>query len=152
MIRRWKEHSPYGVKYSLSHWKQWIRLDQDGNHISLLLLTFFSVLFPEMLMEGRICRLESPTHLVHSGGKTYCFYSKDEFDKRKVQGETVMVKGLGELTAKQAKMSMFGENQRLTKFNWDEKVDKTLRELMGTDAQPRKDFLFSKVDFSKIVE
>ena len=49
-------------------------------------------------------------------------------------------------------MSMFGENQRLSKFDWDEKIDKTLRELMGTDVQPRKDFLFSKVDFSKIVE
>lgn len=126
--------------------------DQDGNHISLLLLTFFSVLFPEMLKEGRIYRLESPTHIVRNGKKTYCFYSKEEFENRTVSGEVTLCKGLGELTADQAKVSMFGEGQRLTKFEWNEETDEVLRALMGTDIEPRKDFLFNKVDFSTITE
>ena len=67
--------------------------DKDGNHIALLLLSFFSEMLPDMLKEGRIARLDAPTHGVKVGNKTHYFYSDEEFKNRKVNGDVVMFKG-----------------------------------------------------------
>ena len=126
--------------------------DQDGNHIALLLLAFFAELLPEMLKEGRIYRLESPTHIVTNGIKHHYYYSTKDFTDKKINGITTLVKGLGELTADQAKESMFGIEQRLIPFKWNGETDVFLRELMGSDIEPRKNYLFNHVDFSTIIE
>lgn len=67
--------------------------DKDGNHIALLLLSFFSEMLPEMLKEGRVARLDAPTHGVKVGNKMHYFYSDEEFKNRKVKGDVVMFKG-----------------------------------------------------------
>ena len=126
--------------------------DKDGNHIALLLLSFFSEMLPDMLKEGRIMRLLSPTHLVKAAGQEFFFYSDEEFRKRTVRGETVLVKGLGELTAGQIKTSMFGSKQHLVPFNWTPEDDALLRNFMGDDIEFRKDYLFNHCDFSQITE
>lgn len=126
--------------------------DKDGNHIALLLLSFFSEMLPEMLREGRIFRLEAPTHIVKTATKNHYFFGEEEFSARTARGDVVLCKGLGEMVPMQVKESMFGENQRLTSFTWDDESDQTLRALMGTAVEPRREFLFNEVDFSKIVE
>ena len=126
--------------------------DKDGNHIALLLLSFFSEMLPDMLKEGRIMRLLSPTHLVKAAGQEFFFYSDEEFRKRTVRGETVLVKGIGELTAGQIKTSMFGSKQHLVPFNWTPEDDALLRNFMGDDIEFRKDYLFNHCDFSQITE
>ena len=126
--------------------------DKDGNHIALLLLSFFSEMLPEMLKEGRVARLDAPTHGVKVGTKMHYFYSDEDFQNRKINGEVVMFKGLGEMSGPQVKETMFGPNQHMTEFKWTAETDELLRQFMGTDIEPRRDFLFNKVDFSTIVE
>ena len=126
--------------------------DKDGNHIALLLLSLFSELLPEMLQEGRIYRLEAPTHIVKTGAKNHYFFGEEEFSKRAVKGEVVFCKGLGEMSAAQVKDSLFGPQQHLTSFNWSADSDTLLRQFMGDDIEFRREFLFNKVDFSKITE
>ena len=126
--------------------------DKDGNHIALLLLSLFSELLPQMLTEGRIFRLEAPTHIVNGNKGSYYYYGENDFKANRVNGEVVLCKGLGEMSPDQMKAAMFGDNQRLIKFNWDNESDELLRSLMGEDVEPRREFLFNKVDFSKIME
>ena len=56
------------------------------------------------------------------------------------------------MSGHEVKETMFGPNQHMTQFNWDAETDALLRQFMGTDIEPRRDFLFNKVDFSTIVE
>jgi len=126
--------------------------DQDGNHIALLLLSMFAELMPELLHEGRVFRLDAPTHVVKRGGKDYYFYNSADFLNRTVTGDVSFLKGIGEMSAKQEKESMFGINQRRTYFTWDNEADKQLKLLMGESAEPRREFLFNRVDFSRITE
>ena len=126
--------------------------DKDGNHIALLLLSFFSEMLPEMLKEGRVARLDAPIHGVKVGTKVHYFYSDEEFQNRKINGDVIRFKGLGEMNPCDVKATMFGPSQHMTEFKWTAETDELLRQLMGTDIEPRRDFLFNKVDFSTIVE
>lgn len=126
--------------------------DKDGNHIALLLLSLFSELLPDMLKEGRIYRLEAPTHIVKVGAKNHYFFGEEEFDNRKVKGDVTFCKGLGEMNATQVKESLFSENQHFVPFTWNSESDALLRQFMGEDIEFRREFLFNKVDFSKITE
>lgn len=56
------------------------------------------------------------------------------------------------MSGPQVKETMFGSNQHMTEFKWTAETDELLRQFMGTDIEPRRDFLFNKVDFSTIVE
>lgn len=126
--------------------------DKDGNHIALLLLSLFAEMLPDMLREGRVSRLDAPTHGVKAGAKMYYFYSLEEFQSSHLKGDVTMFKGLGEMCAEDVKATMFGTNQHLTQFIWNDETEQVLRNLMGEDVEPRKEFLFNNVDFSEIVE
>ena len=127
--------------------------DSDGSHICLLLLSLVNTLFPEMLNEHRIFRLDAPTHLIKTkAGKTFYYYGADDFKKNHTAGDVVLLKGLGELSADQVRDSLFGKNQRLTPFNWTVDADILLNQLMGEDSDFRRDYLFEKVDFTTIAE
>ena len=71
---------------------------------------------------------------------------------RKVTGDVTLLKGLGEMSAEQEAESLFGEKQRRTYFSWNKESDKQLKLLMGESAEPRREFLFNNVDFSRITE
>ena len=45
---------------------------------------------------------------------------------------------------------MFNENQWLEQLTWDDSVAELLEGLMGDDSQPKKDFVFSRIDFENI--
>jgi DNA gyrase subunit B len=109
-------------------------------------------MLPDMLREGRIARLDAPTHGVKVGNKTHYFFGDEEFQKRSVKGEVTLFKGLGEMNPCDVKATMFGPNQHLTEFKWDSDTEELLKSLMGEDVEPRREFLFNNVDFSKIVE
>ena len=44
------------------------------------------------------------------------------------------------------------EYQRMDVMEWDEGAINLLYDLMGEDVEPRREFIFNKVDFSKVVE
>ena len=129
--------------------------DSDGAHIGLLIMAALQYLAPEFIKEGRLCWLRSPLYIVDNKGKESYYFTDDEFNKvrSKVKGEVTRAKGLGELPAETARASMFSpENQRLEIMEWNDKAIDLLYDLMGMEVEPRRNFIFKKVDFSKVRE
>lgn len=129
--------------------------DSDGAHIALLIMSALQYLAPEFIQEKRLCWLRSPLYIVDNKGKETYYYTDEEFDKakNKVKGEVTRAKGLGELPAETAKISMFSkEYQRLDILEPNSKAVNLLYDLMGEDVEPRRDFIFNNVDFSKVRE
>ena len=112
-------------------------------------------LAPEFIREGRLCWLRSPLYIVNNRGKESYYFTDDEFDKvrGKIKGEVTRAKGLGELPAETAHASMFTEEyQRMDVMEYDADAIELLYGLMGSDVEPRKNFIMKKVDFSKVRE
>lgn len=81
-----------------------------------------------------------------------CYYTDEEFDKVRgtLKGNVKRVKGLGQLNDKDLKATMFSKtgNQRMDQIIYSKEGVEQLCLLMGIDIQPRKDFVFSQIDFS----
>ena len=129
--------------------------DSDGYHIGLLIMAAMRYLAPKFLEEGRLCWLRSPLYIVKND-KTESYYFTDEeinAVRSSLKGEVQRNKGLGSLSPAQARASMFDEkNQRIDVLIPDEDSIFLLEELMGENVEPRRDFIFSNVDFSEIRE
>lgn len=139
------------VKYSLNQPKGWNNL---GYHIGLLIMAALAHIAPQFIREGRLCWLRSPLWIV-SNGKTESYFFTDaeyEANKHKVKGEVQRNKGLGSLEPHQARVSMFGEYQRMDIMEYDEEAMGLLYALMGSEVEPRRNFIMSNVDFSEIRE
>ena len=129
--------------------------DSDGSHIALLLMAALQYLAPEFIEEGRLCWLRSPLYIVTNKGKETYYFTDEEFNKvrGKIKGEVVRNKGLGELQAESARLSMFSsEYQRMDVLDYDSKAVDLLYELMGVEVEPRRKFIMNNVDFSKVRE
>lgn len=128
--------------------------DSDGAHIGLLIMAALQYLAPDFIKEGRLCWLRSPLYIVENKGKEEYYFTDDEFNKvrNKVKGEVTRAKGLGELPAETARASMFSENQRMDVMEWNRNAVDLLYDLMGEDVDPRREFIFNKIDFSQIRE
>ena len=112
-------------------------------------------LAPQFLFEERLCWLRSPLYIVKNGKEEKYYFTDEEMNKARgiVKGEIQRNKGLGALTAEQARRSMFTEEfQRIDTFVLTEESEKLLLELMGDEVAPRKEFIFENVDFSEIRE
>lgn len=112
-------------------------------------------LAPQFLEEGRLCWLRSPLYVVQNGSKNSYYFTDEEFNsaRGKIKGEVKRAKGLGGLNAEEAHESMFTEEyQRLDVLYPDAESISLLENLMGTDVEPRRDFIFSNIDFSTIRE
>ena len=129
--------------------------DSDGYHIGLLIMAALQYLAPDFIKEGRLCWLRSPLYIVTNGKTESYYFTNEEFNqaKNKIKGEVQRNKGLGSLEPDQARRSMFApEYQRMDVLEWDEDAINLLYDLMGEDVEPRREFIFNKVDFSKVVE
>ena len=120
-----------------------MELPSDGYHIGLLIMAAIQKLCPQFLQEGRLCWLRTPLYIV-SNGKEETYYYTDEVSR---------AKGIGSLSPQQAHNAMFVEkNQRIDVLQPTDEAIELLNMLMGKDIAPRRDFIFSHVDFSKISE
>lgn len=128
--------------------------DADGHAIALLITAALYHLAPEFIKEGRLCWLRAPLYAVKKGKNTTYYYSDIEFANAKIPtGSSISrFKGLGSMSVEQTKDSMFSEQRRLDTLEPDEETEKWVYSLMGSDVQPKKDFIFSNVDFSEIRE
>lgn len=129
--------------------------DSDGYHIGLLIMAALRYLAPKFLDEGRLCWLRSPLYIVKNGKNESYYFTDEEMDAARptIKGEIQRNKGLGSLSPSQARESMFNEkNQRIDVLIPDEDSIFLLEELMGESVEPRRDFIFSNVDFSEIRE
>ena len=129
--------------------------DSDGYHIGLLIMAALRYLAPEFLNEKRLCWLRSPLYIVKNGKNESYYFTDEDFNqvRNKIKGEIQRAKGLGALSPEQAKRSMFNtEFQRMDILEPTPGSIDLLEQLMGSNVEPRKDFIFSKIDFSTIKE
>lgn len=129
--------------------------DSDGYHIGLLIMAALHYLAPNFIQEERLCWLRSPLYIVKSGKKESYFFDDEEYNKNrfKIKGEVTRAKGLGALSAEQARNSMFStEFQRMDVIEPSSEALGLLEDLMGADVDPRKDFVFNNINFQEIRE
>jgi DNA gyrase subunit B len=151
--------------------------DVDGSHISTLLLTFFFRHMQSVIEGGYLYLAKPPLFLLKSGGtKRQYAYSDNERDEmidvliseRKARGTAINVsddrkkqaglsdiqryKGLGEMDAEQLwETTMNPENRVLIQVRIEdaEKADAIFNKLMGSEVEPRKNFIQTHAKFVK---
>lgn len=129
--------------------------DADGYAIGLLIMCALYKVAPKFIEEGRLCWVRSPLYIVKNKGKEEYYFTDEEFNKAKgkIKGEVQRNKGLGALSAEQARVSMFtDEHQRIDILNEDNESFELLMKLMGKDSAPKHDFIWTNIDFSEIKE
>ncbi len=152
--------------------------DVDGSHISTLLLTFF-FRFMQPIIDGGYLYLAKPPlfELVKTGRKSSVYiYDEDELaivlneriEARKKEGvkidakddrvkqagfvEQKRYKGLGEMDAEQLFETTMNPAQRVliqVRVNDAEKADAIFNKLMGSEVEPRKNFIQTHAKFVK---
>ncbi len=151
--------------------------DVDGSHISTLLLTFFFRHMQAVIDGGYLYLAKPPLFLLKgSGNKRQYAYSDEERDhmideliaERKARGTAInkdddrkkqsglsdiqRYKGLGEMDAEQLwETTMNPENRVLIQVRIEdaEKADAIFNKLMGSEVEPRKNFIQAHAKFVK---
>ena len=129
--------------------------DADGYSIGLLIMCALYKVAPKFIEEGRLYWLRSPLYIVKTGKTESYFFTDEEYEAKRssLKGEVIRAKGLGALSAEQAKRSMFmPEFQRMEQLIPDDSTQDLLVSLMGKDSAPKHDFIFNNIDFSEIKE
>ena len=122
--------------------------DDDGMHIACLIISLLYKLAPDFLKEGRLCWLHAPLFKVKKGKETKFYYTEEQLCTG-IKGEQTRFKGLGEMKDEDARC-MFDSNQWLEILEWDPSVAGQIEALMGKDSAPKKDFVFSRINFEEI--
>lgn len=129
--------------------------DADGYAIGLLIMCLLYKVAPQFIEEGRLYWMRSPLYIVKNGKNESYYFTDEEYNKiaGKIKGEVQRCKGLGALSAEQARRSMFTEEfQRFEQLIPDKDTLELLNDLMGDDSAPKHDFIFDNLDFSEIRE
>ena len=152
--------------------------DVDGSHISTLLMTFFFRYMKEVVDQGHLYLAKPPLfELVRPSRKNPVFiYDEAELDivlneaiaKRKAEGakinpneenykqagfsEQKRYKGLGEMDAEQLFETTMNPEKRVlvqVKVEDAERADAIFNKLMGSEVEPRKNFITTNAKFVK---
>lgn len=122
--------------------------DVDGEHIKVLILTFFFRFMPKLIENGNIYVALPPLYRIRRGQKDQYVYTDDELKKvidKAGQGATVTrFKGLGEMSSDQLwETTMDPETRKIKKIYIEDAIeaDQTFTMLMGDDVQARKMFI-----------
>ena len=130
--------------------------DSDGYNIGLLIATALQHFCPQFIQEGRLCWLRSPLYILKNKKEDTYFFTDAELNvaraKGPLKGELQRNKGLGSLSAQQARDSMFGNNQHIDVLNPSDSAIALLEELMGTNVTARKKYIFDNIDFAEVRE
>lgn len=124
--------------------------DADGLNIACLLTTFFYVCMPDFIKEGRLYWMKAPLYYKESTHE-YIF-TEEQWAKVKNKSGFVRAKGLGEMNPLAVEESLFGKDKnwvQLKPANWT-LFSRLIQDLMGTDVETRREYLFNKVNFDEI--
>ena len=128
--------------------------DVDGAHIFLLGLLNLWKICPEYVKQGRIGWYHAPLFIVENRGKNTYFYTDEDYNMngRTLKGEVRRVKGIGLLEKHELQEAIFQSEKAHEVFKYTPEAMEALEALMGADVQPKKDYVFSHIDFSEYGE
>jgi len=126
--------------------------DSDGKHISSLLSGFFYKFFQDLIIKGHFYHLISPLYKVRTKQDKYIWINTDrDLDEYKKHSEhlireTQRIKGLGELSPKDAVILMDPNLRTLKKLTLSdfEKASASFEKLLGDDPSERRKFIEEK--------
>lgn len=138
--------------------------DVDGSAISNLLITWFWVLMPEVIKQGRLFRMLSPLYeiIVSKDEVYYCVNSQEKEDiENKLKKENKEIKkinrfkGLGETDPDVLfDVGMNPETRRIAQITIEdvEKAEEIINLISGDDADARKEWIMSNPYTPEVVE
>lgn len=98
--------------------------DEDGKHITCLLLALIAFLMPKLIESGKVYICETPLYAINTNKKFEPLWTKEELEEARKNKETITrYKGLGEFNPNQLKIFALGANRKLTKVNPPKKID-----------------------------
>lgn len=138
--------------------------DVDGSAISNLLITWFWVLMPEVIKQGRLFRMLSPLYeiIVSKDEVYYCVNSQEKEDiENKLKKENKEIKkinrfkGLGETSEDILfDVGMNPETRRIAQITIEdvEKAEEIINLISGDDADARKEWIMANPYTPEVVE
>ena len=124
--------------------------DVDGMHIRNLLITFFSPISKDLVLNGHLHILETPLFKVRNKEKTFYCYTEEERDEAieelKKGVEMTRFKGLGEISPNEFKQ-FIGKDIRFipVAINTFSEIKPTLEFYMGKNTPERKQFIMQNL-------
>ena len=122
--------------------------DADGNAIAGLVLTLFNRIAPNIIKQGRVCRLETPLLIGSKGEKIEEYYfTLPDKSKMKKNLEYFYLKGLGSWTKNRFNQILEyegGLEKLMVSYTLDNKTDESINKWFGKESDGRKDALRGK--------